>query len=160
MFFYASAFNQDLGWCLHSSVDMTSAFSGTMCAEAAPHASARRHARGRGPVRGSPLPDARTDAGPLDLARADGDARPSGGAFLNSNAAAHGVPHALTRCKVCTQQVFEGQCDEGTKEATPKWDAWDCVAEGVPAALPTRTTAASPSSTGGPTRPARPSPSF
>ncbi len=65
MFFYASAFNQDLGWCLHSSDRYWDL----------------------------PLPDARTDAGPFDLARADGDARPIRRAVLNSDAAAHVLAH-------------------------------------------------------------------
>ena len=53
----------------------------------------RRHAGFRVWYWDLPLPDARTDAGPLDLARADGDARPEWRAFLNSDAAAHVLAH-------------------------------------------------------------------
>ena len=129
MFFYASAFNQDLGWCLHSSVDLDSAFQGSMCESATPPCGVDTQGSGTGsgicPFP-TPIPTPAPSISPVPTVTP----WPTGAPSLVPTPRPSQYP-TLTRCKVCSAEIYEGKCEEGTKEATPKWDAWDCMSEDV-----------------------------
>ena len=127
MFVQAVSFNQDLGWCLHSSVDLTAAFQGTMCEATSCGVDTQGSGTGSGicPFP-TPIPTPAPSVSPVPTVTPFPTGAPS---LVPTPRPSHWPTQ--TRCEVCGAEVFDFKCEEGTKEAKGAWDTWDCMSKDV-----------------------------